>query len=194
MIQLTQLGLASGVDLDALSKALFDEFEQAHTIRLPQLVHPRLMRMILDRTESGTWINKEHGKIGREVVLEDAVAYNLAHFAANTPEFLEFVRTITGCDAIMRYDGRVYRVIPGTDHYDSWHSDAAKEDNRLVGMSINLGPRPYLGGIFQLRRKDSEEILSELPNTNPGDAILFRISPEFVHRITPVEGTEPDRK
>ena len=58
-------------------------------------------------------------------------------------------------------------------------------------MSVNLGPRPYDGGVFQLRRRGSEDILCELPNVVPGDAILFQISKELVHQVTPVVGTEP---
>ena len=47
----------------------------------------------------------------------------------------------------------------------------------------------YTGGVFQLRRRGCAEILTETPNTGPGDAILFRIDDQFEHRITDVEGT-----
>ena len=99
------------------------------------------------------------------------------------------VERITQCGSISVFDGRIYRMAPGTDHYDSWHDDT--NDNRLVGMSVNLGSLPYLGGVFQLRKNSCEEILCEVPNVVQGDAILFRISPELKHRITPVQGTQP---
>jgi hypothetical protein len=98
------------------------------------------------------------------------------------------VRECTGCHAITRFEGRVYRMVPGTDHHDSWHDDAG--EGRLVGMSLNLGPRPYMGGCFQLREKSERAVPRELPNIIPGNAILFRISPTLAHRVTPVEGIE----
>ena len=58
-------------------------------------------------------------------------------------------------------------------------------------MSLNLGPLAYSGGILQLRKRGCEEVLGELPNVTQGNAILFRISPQLEHRITPMEGAEP---
>ena len=85
--------------------------------------------------------------------------------------------------------GRVYRMIPGSGHYDSWHSDMI--GHRMIGMSINLSPEPYSGGVFQLRERDSEQILYEVANTGLGDAILFRLADHLQHRITDVDGTIP---
>ena len=58
-------------------------------------------------------------------------------------------------------------------------------------MSLNVGSDCYSGGVFQLRRKGSEEILVEAPNNVPGDAIVFRISREFQHRVTEVTSSDP---
>jgi hypothetical protein len=185
MIRLTRTGLLCDEDLGALHA----EFARAHAIRLPGLFDPDLMRVISRELESGAWVTNQDGDIAREVRSTDIRAPAVAEFVLNTPELLSAVRRISGCEAIVRFHGRIYRMIPGTDHYDSWHDDCG--DGRLVGISINLGPRPYLGGTFQFRRLDSEDILGELPNIVPGDAILFRISEDLVHRITPMEGAEP---
>ena len=139
--------------------------------------------------ELGNWIPREHDKIARELVLNDKVALHALEFAVSTPEFLRLVEHITRCGPIAYFSGRVYRMAPGTDHFANWHSDDL--DNRLVGMSINLGPRPYLGGAFRLRRKNSNQMLCELPNTIPGSAILFRISDELEHVVSPLGGSEP---
>jgi len=185
MIQLTPTRFVGGNEI----RALRDEFQELHSVRLPALLHPDVMRVMVQRLETGAWIDKNHGKYGKEIILDDPPALHLAHFLSNTHEFLQFIRELSGCTAISHYGGRVYRMVPSLDHYDAWHSDAVKE--RLVGMSINLGPRPYLGGVFRLREKGCDEILRELPNTVPGDAILFRISPELQHMVSPVEGLEP---
>jgi hypothetical protein len=75
-------------------------------------------------------------------------------------------------------------------HFDSWHSDPGKPPNRLVGMSINLSPHPYAGGVFPLRNEATGQRLCELPNTGLGDAICFRISPSLKRMVTKVVSTE----
>ena len=184
MIQLTKAGLTGVSDLDSF----IQEFAQRYSFRLPQLLHPELIQIVTHRMELGNWISREHGAIGRELCLEDDVAFQLLHFVANTPEFLALVQQVTQCGQISRFDGRVYRMAPGKEHYDSWHTDATTD--RLVGMSINLSSRSYAGGAFCLRIRHSDDIICELPNVVIGDAIFFRISSELVHMVTPVEGTQ----
>lgn len=165
------------------------EFQTTHTARLSGLLGPELVHAVDEGLHRGTWIDHEHEGLGREVILDDKRTIALLHFVANTPVFLGLVREITGCDAITRFEGRVYRMMPGSDHYDSWHHDALA--HRVVGMSLNLGSKPYAGGTFQLRKEGEHTISHELPNRVPGDAILFRISPALEHRVMPVRGTEP---
>jgi hypothetical protein len=183
MIQLTNAGLTCSSDVNAMAK----QFEKMQALRLPQLLDPELVRIVSRRMECGNWIPREHGKIGREVCLDDAIALHALHFAANTPQFIRLIEQVTQCGSIANFSGRVYRMVPGSDHYDSWHDDVTGD--RLVGISVNLSPRPYAGGIFRLRGKDGQ-VLCDLPNVVAGDAILFRISPELTHMVTPVEGTE----
>jgi hypothetical protein len=185
MIQLTRTGFVCDADVGALR----NQFERAQFLRLPKLIDAGLTRIILGRIEAGKWDETLDPVGSREVVCGDAAAVAAAKFAANTPGFLRVIREITGCDAIVRFNGRIYRMVPGGGHYDVWHDDWG--NGRLIGMSVNLGTRPYYGGVFQFRKIDTTEILGELPNTGLGDAILFGLSEGLEHRITPMEGTEP---
>src|SRR5207253_326319 len=85
------------------------------------------------------------------------------------------------------FEGRVYRLSPGTGHYDSWHNDVGED--RLVAMSINLGRTPFQGGLLQIRRADSPALVREVANPTPGDAVIFRIDPAYCHRVGPVTGS-----
>jgi len=174
---------------DPHTEALRAEFQSSHSARLPGLLDAVLVEAVTEGMRRGTWMTNEHDGLGREVILDDVRTLDLLHFVANTPAFLAVVRELTGHTAITRFEGRVYRMIPGTDHHDSWHDDAG--GHRLVGMSLNLGPRPYMGGCFQLREKSEPTVRRELPNLVPGHAILFRISPALTHRVTRVVGAEP---
>jgi hypothetical protein len=168
--------------------SLRQQFSKQHGLRLDQLLTQDLNRLILSQIERGPWLPNAHGEIGRELVLDNQPALAALRWIVNTPEFLRAIEYITGCGPISVFDGRIYRMDPGTDHYDSWHDDTA--DNRVVGMSLNLSCLPYSGGVFQLRQKNGP-ILCELPNVVHGDAIIFRISPKLSHRVTAMEGTEP---
>jgi hypothetical protein len=55
-------------------------------------------------------------------------------------------------------------------------------------VSINLSTEDYGGGILQIRERESEKIVSEIPNLGSGDAIVFRLAPHLQHRITEIEG------
>jgi hypothetical protein len=57
-------------------------------------------------------------------------------------------------------------------------------------MSINLGREPFEGGLLQIRRNDSEQV-SEVANRVTGDAVIFRIHPDYRHRVGTVTGRHP---
>jgi hypothetical protein len=165
------------------------EFQEKHCVLLPKLLEPSLLDFLMERLEQGQWRDQAHEDIGVEVVLEDAPARGLLHFLTNAPVFLKTVQEITGCGPLAQFGGRIYRFIPNSGHYDSWHNDNG--NGRLVAMSLNLSPRGYEGGVFQLREWSSKRILAEIANTGWGDATLFRISGELEHRVTEVTGENP---
>ena len=143
MIQLTQSGLICGADRHALRA----HFHDHHTLRLPQFIQPELMSLLFRRMECGSWVGREHGKIGREIVLDDLIALNLLHFAVSTPEFLSLIREITECEPIVRYTGRIYSMIPGADHYDSWHETCPRRVQGAAGWNERqFGTARLLGG------------------------------------------------
>jgi hypothetical protein len=188
VIQLTKQGLAGSVDIAELGS----QFERSHVFRLPGLLDPNLMQIVSSRLESCIWITHDDGKIAREAVPESPTPGAVLNYAANTAGFLDVIRSVTRCHRITWFGGRIYRMAPATDHFDSWHSDiGSTHQDRLVGMSINLGSSPYQGGTFRLRDEASGTVLCELPNTNPGDAIFFRISPALEHMVTALWGNEP---
>ena len=161
-------------------------FQQYHSLRLTQVLEITLLRTIQRRLREEPFYRRVHRGIGEELCLEPGPTSGLLEFLANDPELLGLISRLTGCGPIGCFEGRVYRMAPEAGHYDSWHDDVGQD--RLVAMSINLSEEPYAGGLLQIRRADSSLLLCGIPNVGPGDAILFRITPELVHRVTAVEG------
>ena len=186
MLQLTRSGPAlSWTEADL--RRLRSQFDERHCIRLPSLVDADEFAYVQRQLDLAVFADTRHGNIGVEVCLQENPALNLLNFLTNDVRFFQLVQRMTGCGPIGTFMGRVYRMVPGTGHYDSWHSDCV--EHRMIGMSVNLSDGVYSGGLFQLRRRDSAAILIEAPNTGAGDAILFRIAADIVHRVTAVEGT-----
>jgi hypothetical protein len=186
-IQLTRSGVVGAADV----VELVSQFETRHVFRLPQLLHPELLEMVCRRLDASPWTTRDDGHIAREAIPDDIGPVTALNFALNTAGFLELVRSITRCKDITWFVGRVYRMSPDTDHFDSWHSDLGSSKERLVGLSINLGRNPYQGGVFRLRDERNGQVLCELPNTGFGDAIFFRISAYLKHMVTPVKAAVP---
>ena len=186
MIQLRKAGLvADREDVERLRC----EFEENHFVMLRDLLDPQLLSLVLSHFERGQWRDSVESGFYSECVLENCAAPALLQFVSNTPKFLETISEITGCDALTWFVGRVYRMRPNIDHTDKWHDDDA--DGRLIGMSVNLSPRGFEGGLFQMREAKSRRMLVEIANTGLGDAIFFRLSHDFQHRVTEVPGGEP---
>jgi hypothetical protein len=188
MIQLTRTGVVfSGSEGDL--NRLRSEFDRDHHVILPKLFEPELLQTILKRIESARFVSFEHKGSGLEFCMEDQPTIGLLTFVANVPAFLRLIERITGCGRIGEYSGRVYRMTSRDGHYDHWHDDS--DDGRMITMSVNLTPQLFRGGALQMRYRDAEEILHEVRNIGLGDALLFRVSPEFEHRVQGVEGDVP---
>jgi 2-oxoglutarate-Fe(II)-dependent oxygenase superfamily protein len=164
-------------------------FDRDHAVRLRGFLSDATLERVHDCIEAGEFTVREHAGISTELCIESGAAPALLLFLTNDVELFGLVRAITGCGRIGLFDGRVYRMLAGSEHEDSWHDDLGA--NRMVAMSVNLGYEPYEGGVLEIRDRDSREILSRLEDPGPGDATLFRIDPKLQHRVSSVEGETP---
>lgn len=188
MVQLTRAGTtvsASAGDLEQLRR----QFDRLQCILLPSLLDPGLLHVIQRQIDAATFNQRTHEGIGAEICMAENQAVYMLHFLANDPHLFQIIQQITGCGPIGCFTGRVYRMVPGSQHYDSWHDDII--EHRMIGMSINLSPEVYSGGIFQIRDRDSPQIIHEVANTGFGDGIVFRLTAQLQHRVTEVDDSVP---
>jgi hypothetical protein len=178
------IAVSTGSDREL--EALRDEYQRSHLVRLPRLLKPPLLDRIGRDVDSAEFEPRET-ELERELSMVPGRAYALLMLLANDPALFEVVRAATGCERIGRFDGRVYRMLPGAGHGNDWHDDVVA--NRLVAMSLNLSASPYSGGVLEIRDTRSREILHRVTSNGPGEALLFRIAPQLEHRVTAVEGT-----
>ena len=158
-------------------------------LKLRGLIEPRLLGSLLDAIDRTEFRNRVHEGIGIELSAEEGPVSSALEFLMNDPALAATISSITECGTIGCFEGRVYRLVPQSGHYDSWHSDVGQD--RLIAMSINLGRVPYEGGVLQIKRANDAEILGEVENRSTGDAVIFKVHPSLRHRVGPVEGSEP---
>ncbi len=188
MIHIGNSGVVhSGAALDV--SALRAEFDRQHCITFPGLLDRELLQFIQSQIDRGEFYERVHESIGsnKELCMTPGTAGAALMFLINDRDLFQLIQDITQCEQIGCFQGRIYRVKPDSGHHDSWHDDIGED--RLIGMSINLSRDNYAGGMLQIRDKASSQILTEVPNAGLGDAIVFRLSRRFQHRISDVEGT-----
>ena len=186
MIQLRASGLIA--DREEVEQRRRELHENGWT-RLPAVLEPRLLQYVHDGIDQGPWEPYFKEGFDSNEVLIPSAALRLLQFVTNWPTFLAVMSDIIGASPLTWFGGRVYRMRPDAGHHDDWHSDNI--DGRLSAFSLNLSPRPYQGGLLQIRRRGANSPHVEIANTAAGDAILFDISDDLVHRVTDVQGTEP---
>jgi hypothetical protein len=192
MIQLTKDG--PRID-DACVSAMADQFARTHHVVLSQFLATDVLAEARRYLDAATWnagaaYTADGAEFARELTVRGTdMAIHVLLMRLNHSRVFDAVRRITGCAAIESFSGRIYRMMPDSEHYDSWHDDVMQ--SRMIGLSINLSSGVYEGGRLRLRERAGERELGEVANVGLGDALMFRISPDLQHLVTPVSGTVP---
>jgi hypothetical protein len=166
-----------------------EHFATKHFLKLPGFLEPSLLATTLDLVDRAPWFERVHPGIGTELCVEPGTLSGTLEFLTNDEALFAAIDTLTGCGPIGCFDGRIYRLVPGAGHYDSWHSDVGK--SRMIALSLNLGRAPFHGGALQIRRADSTEVISNVDNRVTGDAIIFQVDPGLRHRVDALTGDVP---
>jgi len=185
-IQLTRSGTIFEGGDQAIA-AWRDEYMRGNWVRWSGFIEPKLLAILHTRIGAASFFDKTNRNIGDESRMRQEPVGAALEFLTNDTVLFEVVRAITGCDPVGCFRGRVYRLLPSTGQMTDWHTDLTQ--GRMATMSINLSTEPYAGGILQFREPGSEKILSQVANTGPGDAVLFRIAKGLEHRVTALRGT-----
>jgi hypothetical protein len=133
--------------------------------------------------EAARFEERTYEGIGAEQRIVPGPMLAVLLLALNDPQLLAFISEVTGCGPVGVFEGRVYRMLPREDHFHGWHSDAS--GRRRVAISVNLNRESMVTAPLQVRRRDADVPLAEVANATPGDAVIFRVDDDHLHRIRP---------
>lgn len=192
MLQITRTKVQH--DANAL-EAWRREFAERHVVYIEDFLAPDVLAEIQRRLTDSAFELSTHTStasevIGQEARLDpDSAAARMLWLLLNRSQLYACVRQISGCPPIGCFLGRGYRMAPVAEHFDDWHDDLA--DERMVGLSIELGDTPYEGGEFELRDRRTKTVHARVENKKPGSVHLFRIDAKLEHRVGRLRGTVP---
>ena len=174
------------------------EFARRHCVVFRSFVDASILERVPRMLETSRFFTSE--QIGKnkasasEVLMHDTEPLAcMFFFLVNQPRLFEAMTEFTGCEMPIRYFiGRFRKQPPGGEGF-RWHDDRDRKRERLVGLSINLSPEPFVGGSFRIRNKETGEILRAVTASRFrfGDAILFRIHDSLEHALSVVRGGPP---
>lgn len=185
MLQLDRRGLA--LDLDSAERAaLRAHFDEHLWARLPGILQPSLLSEVQRRLGRAHFVEHAHEGVhppSVDLVLPAGDVQGLLEMAVNDPTLYAAIEDITGCDRIGHFTGFVYRMVPARGRHN-WHNDLIL--GRMIAMSVNIGPGTYRGGILELRRRATGDVIAAVENTGSGDGVIFALDPSLEHRVGPV--------
>jgi hypothetical protein len=187
MIQLARTGFTCTEDMSMLRA----RFKSEHCIYLRNMIHPDLLSMLSAKVDEAEFGSRHYDAVGDELRMAPNLVSGTLQFILNDESIFSWVRQVTNCEPVGCFNGRVYMLMPGKGHSFDWHDDCHDNSNRLIALSVNLGSKPYEGGLLELREAASKKIVFRSPHLNCGDAVMFRISAALEHRVTPVTGYTP---
>ena len=162
-------------------------FDAHHWVKLRGFLSGALLAHVQAAIRAATFTEVIHQGVtppSVDVCMEPNPTSALLELLCNDPALFGAIEAMTGCGPLSRFSGFVYRLTPQAGHHHNWHNDLIQ--GRKAALSVNLEPEPYEGGILQIRRRDSEEIIEQVENVGAGDAVLFRLDAALQHRATAV--------
>ncbi len=102
----------------------------------------------------------------------------------NTPQFLQFIRSLTGNSQLKLVGAQATRYRPG--HFLRQHDDSQDEEGRRYAYVLNLSKdwQPDWGGLLQFPGADGQVAETLVPRWN--SLSLFKVpTPHFVTQVMP---------
>jgi hypothetical protein len=168
------------------------QFEADRVLSVPNAISEQFLGTLLAIVDNGVFVREQVDRLGYRGVETPPLAGRVLSLALRRASFLEWLRKVTGLKDITGVSGTVAETAPSADEALDWHDDLNKPERRLA-ITVDLSPARYQGGVFEMRRKGDTSPFFSHAHRAAGSLLLFAISPQLEHRLTPVTEGGPRR-
>lgn len=166
----------------------FSEFRSNNIIRIGDFLSDDLLFYVSSLFLSKKFKNGVHvpGEYSDEKILECPITNTKLHRIFNAPSFLDFLSELFE-EKITHVMVRLNYQEPATSGID-WHNDIDPGESipaaRCGSIRITLSEEDLDGADFEFKQLKNNEIV-RFSEGSLGEAKIFRISPEYQHRVLP---------
>jgi hypothetical protein len=180
----------SVIDTDAAADAALAEYYSTHhAILLRDALDQDFLKTLTNILMQSRFLFKPVPKIGERTVESPGLAGKLLRDALMRPPLSSWLEKVTGCGPVHSVAGTITRYSAGSNDHLDWHHDS--KEGRLLAITVNLGNEPYEGGEFEMRPRHSPDLLLRHQHSEPGMALIFRVTRDLFHRVLPITGGGP---
>jgi hypothetical protein len=170
-----------------------DSFTRHRAVALSGLFDPPFLETLLRICGKARFVRDTETDIAQRERETPGIAGGALALALKRQNLFGWLDQATGCGPLHGTFGRVMQIQPHDPPRLDWHDDLPEDPSRRLAITINLGDHPYEGGLFELRVKQTGEVLARHRHTVLGSALIFQVSDQLEHRVWPVTAGGPRR-
>lgn len=168
------------------------QFQAQSVLSVPNAISQEFLATLLTIVGRGSFPREEIDRLGFRGLETPPTAGRLLSLALRRASFLDWLRQVTDLHDITGVSGAIAQTAANADEALDWHDDLNKPERRLA-ITVDLSPADYQGGGFEMRRKGKTRAFFTHKHPAAGSLLIFAISPDLEHRLTPVTHGGPRR-
>lgn len=180
-------------DIEGDAADVRDRFRRDRALAFSDMIDASLFDRLLQLCDRAGFIGDAQADVAlRQLEVPGTTGKALA-LTLKRPDLLRWLEKATGCAPLNSTFGRVVQNVVGKAHHLDWHDDLREDPTRRLGITINLGQKPYEGGLFELRVKKTRQLVMRHRHVEPGSILIFEVSDDLEHRVWPITDGGPRR-
>ncbi|MEO9131734.1 MAG: hypothetical protein ABI240_11055, partial [Sphingomonas sp.] len=135
-------------------------FTRHRALALSGLLDPAFLQTLLRICGKAQFVRDTETDIAQRQRETPGIAGGALALALKRQNLFGWLDQATGCGPFHGTFGRVMQIQPHDPPRLNWHDDLPEDASRRLAITINLGEHPYEGGLFELRVKQTGEVLA----------------------------------
>lgn len=151
-----------------------------------------LFQSLMAQAAAAQFVHNDVKHVGTREIEQPQRVGKLISLLLARPEMLRWLERVTQVRPLRAVSGQLAQTRANGSDELVWHDDLS-DLTRKLAVVINLSSEDFEGGLFELRRKGSKEVLVSQKYHKPGAMMIFAVEAGLEHHVTPLLGGGPRR-